>query len=66
MMSLQSLPMVDSEYRDPLGDTCVVIGLGTQGIVVEYTDGRVELIAKDQWHADDWQATEGVDEETRH
>lgn len=48
-MSLQSLPTVDARYRNPVGDTCVVIGLGTKGIIVEYEDGRVELIAKDQW-----------------
>lgn len=42
-------PAVDGRYTTSQGESFVVIGLGTKGIVVEYHDGRVELIPRDRW-----------------
>lgn len=61
-MVIQSLPAVDGRYTTSQGDTFVVIGMGTKGIVVEYRDGRVELISRDRW--DNLGAV--YEEQTRH
>ncbi len=43
------LPSVDTTYTNPEGERFIVIGRGTRGVVVEYRDGRVELIPLQQW-----------------
>ncbi len=43
------LPSIDTAYTNPEGESFVVIGRGTRGIVVEYRDGRVELIPFHDW-----------------
>ncbi len=43
------LPTVNTEYETPQGETFTVIGRGTQGIIIEYCDGRVELVSHTQW-----------------
>jgi len=48
-MTMQNLPSVNSQYRNQFGDTFVVIGRGTRGIIVEYHGGRVELISPKKW-----------------
>lgn len=48
-MQVYSLPMVNAEFETKQGDTFTVIGRGTQGIIIEYSDGRVELISPSQW-----------------
>lgn len=48
-MHVNILPVVNSEYETTQGDTFVVIGRGTQGIIIEYSDGRVELITPSEW-----------------
>jgi len=48
-MHIQSLPNVDSQFKNESGDVFVVIGRGTRGIVIEYVDGRVELISANKW-----------------
>lgn len=48
-MQLQNLPSIDEQYRDDNGNLFVVIGRGTRGIVVEYFDGKVELISLQDW-----------------
>ncbi|MDH5258733.1 MAG: hypothetical protein OEX07_12030 [Gammaproteobacteria bacterium] len=48
-MHIQSLPNVDSQFKNKAGDVFVVIGRGTQGIVIEYIDGRVELVSPTKW-----------------
>ena len=44
-------PTVGSHYDTQPGETIEVIAVGTNGIVVEYTDGRVELLAPDCWQS---------------
>ncbi len=48
-MHIQSLPSVDSHFKSKSGDAFVVIGRGTRGIVIEYIDGRVELVSANKW-----------------
>lgn len=48
-MAIQSLPAVNGLYKTSQGESFVVIGMGTKGIIVEYRDGRVELIAHERW-----------------
>ena len=48
-MHIQSLPSVDSQFKNKSGDVFVVIGRGTRGIVIEYFDGRVELAPASKW-----------------
>ncbi|MDH3327273.1 MAG: hypothetical protein OEM38_11215 [Gammaproteobacteria bacterium] len=48
-MHIQSLPAVDSQFKNKSGDVFVVIGRGTRGIVIEYIDGRVELVSASKW-----------------
>lgn len=48
-MQVQSLPTVDSQFKNKSGDVFVVIGRGTRGIVIEYLDGRVELVSPSKW-----------------
>ena len=50
-MYLQNLPSVDAQFINHQGDKFVVIGRGTGGIVIEYGDGRVELISPQRWQA---------------
>ncbi len=48
-MQVYNLPMVNAEFKTPRGDTFTVIGRGTQGIIIEYEDGRVELLSPLEW-----------------
>lgn len=48
-MRLQSLPSVNTEHKNKQGDIFIVIGRGTQGIVVEYSNGKVELLSNTKW-----------------
>jgi len=48
-MQFHDLPIVDSCFTTSQGETFVVIGRGTQGVIVEYIDGRVELLSLSQW-----------------
>lgn len=43
------LPGIDSRFSNINGEHFTVISTGTKGIVIEYQDGRVELIAKPDW-----------------
>ncbi len=54
-MSKEPLPQVDCDYCSDEGDSFTVIGRGTGGIVVEYRDGRVELIPVDTWQQASYQ-----------
>ena len=45
----EKIPLIGSHYITELGDAFEVIGMGTQGIVVEYIDGRAELIDHQAW-----------------
>jgi len=47
-MQTLAKPSIDNNYTVK-GECLTVIGSGTNGIVVEYTDGRVELISKESW-----------------
>lgn len=49
-MHLHSLPSINAEFRNKHGDVFTVIGRGTQGIIIEYSDGRVELVSSEKWH----------------
>ena len=49
-MHLQSLPTINTEFKNKHGDTFTVIGRGTQGIIIEYNNGKVELVTPDKWH----------------
>ena len=40
------LPGIDSRFSNIKGEHFTVISTGTKGIVIEYQDGRVELVAK--------------------
>lgn len=42
-------PVVGTRYDIAPGEHMEVIAIGTRGIVVEYTDGRVELVEGDRW-----------------
>lgn len=48
-MLSRMLPVVNSEYSTNNGEFFTVIGTGTQGVVVEYADGRVALIPNQDW-----------------
>lgn len=41
--------IIDRQYSDTNGAEFCVISKGTGGVVVEYHDGKVELISPDQW-----------------
>ncbi|MDH5377108.1 MAG: hypothetical protein OEX00_02155 [Gammaproteobacteria bacterium] len=43
--------LVNARYLTHQGDSVLVIGHGTQGIVVEYNDGRVEILHRQAWNA---------------
>jgi len=45
----EKIPLIGSRYTTELGDAFEIIGLGTQGIIVEYIDGRAELIDHQTW-----------------
>lgn len=47
-MHTLAMPSIDNNYTVK-GECLTVIGSGTNGIVVEYNDGRVELISKESW-----------------
>ncbi|HFE38052.1 MAG TPA: hypothetical protein ENK06_06480 [Gammaproteobacteria bacterium] len=49
-MQLQTLPSINTEFKNKQGDVFMVIGRGTQGIVIEYNNGRVELIPTIKWN----------------
>lgn len=42
-------PVVGSRYDISPGEHMEVIAIGTHGIVIEYTDGRVELVDGAHW-----------------
>lgn len=42
-------PVIGTRYDIAPGEHMEVIAIGTRGIVVEYTDGRVELVDGDHW-----------------
>jgi len=42
-------PVIGTHYDTGSGSSAEVIAVGTRGIVVEYNDGRVELIDNDNW-----------------
>jgi len=44
-------PIVGTHYDTQPGETIEVIAVGTRGIVVEYIDGRVELLDLDCWQS---------------
>jgi len=46
---LERHPKVGTWYMDPKGNSFEVIGFGTNGVVVEYPDGKTELIDKETW-----------------
>lgn len=43
------MPSIDSRFSNTNGEHFTVIGTGTKGIVIEYQDGRVELVSRPQW-----------------
>ena len=49
-MHVQSLPSINTEFKNKQGDVFTVIGRGTRGIIIEYSNGRVELVSPDRWH----------------
>ncbi|MDH5228743.1 MAG: hypothetical protein OEZ58_13565 [Gammaproteobacteria bacterium] len=48
-MELQPLPNIDAYYTNSQGEAFMVIGRGTRGIIIEYSDGRVELVSMERW-----------------
>ncbi|MDH5544051.1 MAG: hypothetical protein OEZ43_00570 [Gammaproteobacteria bacterium] len=44
-------PDINSQYTSPEGEQVTVIGTGTNGIVVEFQDGRVQLLATPEWES---------------
>ena len=44
-------PVIGQSYDTAPGESMEVIAVGTNGIIVEYTDGRVELLAGKDWQA---------------
>lgn len=42
-------PVIGTRYNIAPGEHMEVIAIGTRGIVVEYTDGRVELVDGEHW-----------------
>lgn len=44
-------PAIGSCFISNQGETFEVIGRGTRGVVVEYADGRAELIDLQTWEA---------------
>ncbi len=44
-------PIVGTHYDTKPGESMEVIAIGTRGIVVEYVDGRVELLDLDCWQS---------------
>ncbi len=44
-------PTVGTHYDTKPGESIEVIAVGTRGIVVEYVDGRVELLDLDCWQS---------------
>jgi len=52
-------PIIGGRYRTSLTSTAEVIAVGTQGVVVEFPDGRVQLINITDWQAMHYQPLEG-------
>ncbi len=50
-MSIFDLPVVNAQFKNQYGDLFTVIGKGTRGIVIEYINGKVELISPKNWGA---------------
>lgn len=48
-METLSPPAFDLAYQTFDGQHFFVIGVGTQGIIIEYHDGRVELVPQVHW-----------------
>lgn len=48
-MNTHPHPAIDSHYKNTQGEQFFVIGSGTGGIIVQYYDGRVEMINRDTW-----------------
>jgi len=48
-MHLQSLPSINAQFKNKHGDVFMVIGRGTRGIIIEFSDGRVELVSPARW-----------------
>ena len=46
-----SKPIVGAHYDTKPGESLEVIAVGTRGVVVEYVDGRVELLDSACWHS---------------
>lgn len=46
---MNTQPAVGTRYDIAPGEHMEVIAIGTRGIVVEYTDGRVELVDGKHW-----------------
>ena len=46
---LSTQPSVGDRFNLANGESIEVIGFGTNGIIVEYHDGRAELIEKPDW-----------------
>lgn len=42
-------PIIGTHYDTKPGESMEVIAVGTRGVVVEYVDGRVELLDPDCW-----------------
>jgi len=49
-MNNHNAPAIDSRYVTLQGVPFLVIGRGTGGVIVQYEDGRVELLSKDRWN----------------
>ena len=50
-MEAPGQPVFNLAYNNPHGEKFFVIGIGTQGIVIEYHDGRVEIVPQHTWHS---------------
>ena len=48
-MGSNHIPVVGSRYTNTHGESLEIIGRGTGGLVVEYIDGRVELVDLETW-----------------
>ena len=44
-------PIIGGRYRTSSTTTAEVIAIGTRGVVVEFPDGRVQLINITEWQA---------------
>ena len=44
-------PDINGQYTNPEGEQFTVIGTGTNGIIIEFQDGRVQLLAAPEWES---------------